>query len=277
MSKKTLFNESSFIYAVITGVAFICGVASFVLYVSPEAPYDKWFIGGAFSLVGFSIGVIALNFRSEQTYSQIQQTADQNVFSNYVDHRELFFSVLKEIQQYHAIEFDHPEQLYTVLFPNNTPTNVSFYSGNRDGEKSALLFWAQDFNNQMNDLREFMIHIPHRSTPNYDRLSRWLVEFNHLCVRSHIRFVDTQFMSGVYRKYHGDVEIFGRCPIDMHKAFYAVSNTYELLARFCIEKEAAKSLIVPSVYHGKNLDIYVSHICSGIRLRSKEGITSRCM
>ena len=95
---ETLFNNTLFIKALPVGFGVVILVAGLVFKFDIQDPYDRWWIGSAASIYAFVLTVIALNFRSEQTYNQLQETLKQNIFSNYLDHKNQFNIILDQIK-----------------------------------------------------------------------------------------------------------------------------------------------------------------------------------
>lgn len=108
------------------------------------AAFCAWFISGDMRLIpdysyqGLGVAYIymklplliaALSFplvalvssihRSAQTHKQIALAIEQNLFSNYLKHKEEFSKMLAGLQDVHGVIFKSPASLYRKIFPNN--------------------------------------------------------------------------------------------------------------------------------------------------------------
>lgn len=82
-------------------------------------------------------------FKSNQTQFQLTQTAQQNVFRNYIDHKNEFIEMLEKFEKVNNVKILDKTRVYRGLFPNNNTTNMEFRgqyeaaddSGVKDGNK----------------------------------------------------------------------------------------------------------------------------------------------
>ncbi|WAJ71447.1 hypothetical protein [Catenovulum adriaticum] len=93
--------------------------------------------------------IVASNHRTQQTAESIRVSMQNNNFSNYYKHREVFFETLKELENRYNINFSNKSKLYRRLFPSNSPDIFKHISelkrGNPIVEVGKLVEEDQDF------------------------------------------------------------------------------------------------------------------------------------
>lgn len=65
------------------------------------------------------VALVASIHRSAQTHKQIALAIEQNLFSNYLKHKEEFSKMLASLQDVHGVIFKSPASLYRKIFPGN--------------------------------------------------------------------------------------------------------------------------------------------------------------
>lgn len=65
------------------------------------------------------VALVASIHRSAQTHKQIALAIEQNLFSNYLKHKEEFSKMLASLQDVHNVIFKSPASLYRKIFPGN--------------------------------------------------------------------------------------------------------------------------------------------------------------
>lgn len=111
----------------VIGAGFICIIFCFVfvLCVPVEAPYDIWVVRGGFSVMVFIVGLFALNFRSRQTFHQIESARTQyhdqisdKVFSDHLERVRASFDIVNDlsIKSMKPIEKSLGFELDNILF-----------------------------------------------------------------------------------------------------------------------------------------------------------------
>lgn len=95
------------------------------------------------SILGLSVPLTAIAaalHRSEETSLQIEasnkqfnETLKQNVFNNYIKHKEDFFDLIEKIEIKCQCRFIDAPSLYKKIFPRNGYSSFDFFAHNNDG------------------------------------------------------------------------------------------------------------------------------------------------
>lgn len=94
------------------------------------------------SILGLSVpftAIAAALHRSEETALQIsasskqfEETLKQNIFNNYIKHKEEFFSLIEKIEINCQCRFADAPSLYKKIFPRNSYSSFDFVAHNED-------------------------------------------------------------------------------------------------------------------------------------------------
>ncbi|MCF2911871.1 hypothetical protein [Halomonas sp. Cn5-12] len=110
---------------------------------------------GVLSLLFPLVALIATSHRSEQTKKQIEMSYLQNSFSNFYKHLEEFDKLVNKSNDFGLREFN-PFDLYKILFPLNSPSNVITCSHGKDkGAVSKLNEIATKLVDKVSLINEF--------------------------------------------------------------------------------------------------------------------------
>ncbi|WP_110642636.1 hypothetical protein [Salinicola sp. CPA57] len=160
-NNKSLFQLKRFWWALIVPLLISAVAAIYVFYTS-NLRYEAGYEAFNFFLVAYKIplGLLALVFplvalvaashRSEQAANQIYIASEQakltrdqllkveaqlsrqlrqDNISNYFQHVSEFNKLLDRLENSYKVEFHQRDQLYKLIFPDNTPENVSYFGG----------------------------------------------------------------------------------------------------------------------------------------------------
>ncbi|WP_353979424.1 hypothetical protein [Salinicola endophyticus] len=169
-NNKSLFQLKRFWWALIVPL-LISVLAAVYVFCTSRLSYESGYEAFNFLLVAYKIplGLLALVFplvalvaashRSEQAANQIyianeqaKLTRDQlskveaqllrqlrqDNISNYFQHVSEFNKLLDRLENSYKVEFHQRDQLYKLIFPDNSPENVSYVGGSDDETSSYL-------------------------------------------------------------------------------------------------------------------------------------------
>ncbi|WP_273527058.1 hypothetical protein [Pseudomonas sp.] len=88
---------------------------------------------GVLALIFPLVALVATNHRSRQSATQIKQGREQNTFSNFYKHKESFHNT-ERLEKRYDITFFEPDQLYSKIFPENSPEYLKYKKNNGDSD-----------------------------------------------------------------------------------------------------------------------------------------------
>lgn len=205
----------------------------------------------------------ALIFRSNQTAVQIQEMKQSNVFSQYSDHRKMFREKLIDFENEYELTLLLKNKMYTVLFPDNSPTCVKFSSSDH------LSKWIQDYNNIVTDLGN--IAGPQSPKVSRTQYSEWLVNLMILSRDMHITFNEEREVSANKKSFFeraGDEYFWQTIPSDHTYVLESLYGIFATLGVFC--NNESKPILQPIFYPETQsiLDTYMSEFVDGITIDS---------
>ena len=89
---------------------------------------------GVLALIFPLVALVATNHRSRQSATQIKQGREQNTFSNFYKHKESFHNMTERLEKRYDITFFEPDQLYSKIFPENSPEYLKYKKNNGDSD-----------------------------------------------------------------------------------------------------------------------------------------------
>ena len=89
---------------------------------------------GVLALIFPLVALVATNHRSRQSATQIKQGREQNTFSNFYKHKESFHNMTERLEKRYDITFFEPDQLYSKMFPENSPEYLKYKKNNGDSD-----------------------------------------------------------------------------------------------------------------------------------------------
>lgn len=101
-------------------------------------------------------GLVAAHHRSVQAATQIQITESKNTFENYIKHKELFYTHIKNIQERYEVVFSDIDLLYEKIFPHNSPMIFSIYSDGQDKSIKQEKNYFYGCKKEFNELNEYI-------------------------------------------------------------------------------------------------------------------------
>lgn len=213
-------------------------------------------------------GFWALIFRSHQTSAQIetsqkqtQLTIDNNTFNNYIAHKKVFNDILEEIEDQHQCKVVHKRFLYDSIFPNNSPTSISFtsdglYLTNKNKEYENLLVRTADYVNEILKLDpridpEIGLEIAH--IDDFVYINTHMKHLSLSIESLHIK--GTEFQKVSYSDEHEFQEsnTIVSVPMDLKTSLWVVGTLIRQLSKF---SNTPYNSIVPSPDLIKAIDIY---------------------
>lgn len=105
------------------------------------------------ALVFPSVALVASNHRSKQTVEQIKITHTQNIFSNYIKHREEFMKYLDVLESEFSVVFKNRVELYGKIFQENSYEKFIPRSTGVNGD-SCLDWAAVGYNSLLKELQD---------------------------------------------------------------------------------------------------------------------------
>lgn len=185
MKERSLFQLKRFWLPVLF-VVFIAVAIALYIYSNSSFVYVSGYEGldglvkiykvplGVLSLLFPLIALIATSHRSEQTKKQIEMSYLQNSFSNFYKHLEEFEKLINKNNDFGLRDFN-PFDLYKVLFPLNSPSNVITLShGKNEGSLSKLIDVAIKLSEKVSLINEFK--------SDYNKLERIFIDFYVLLI-----------------------------------------------------------------------------------------------
>jgi hypothetical protein len=165
MKNESLLKNYLFSFSLFGGLA-IAVVASTIIYFNNDLyrcgkivcfsyfldafDFPIKIASAGFALAGFA----AILHRSEQTRQQLEHSISQNIFKNYIDHKNEFMVNLTLLESDNAITIKNKSTLYKNLFPYNNIQNVEFTSKGKRGERSDLLFRIEEYNKLVTEFND---------------------------------------------------------------------------------------------------------------------------
>jgi len=177
------------------------------------------------------LGLVAVNYRSNQLNTQIKSMNSQNTFTNYFKHREEFFNLIKAIEIEFSIIFSNSSELYRLLFPHNSIVNINITSTSEDSDISDLMVLASTLKEQCEKFNGEIY-------PTEPDIKRFYIELWHLTKELNISIPEA---GGV--KFKGDGNAITSKAIfrfSKHNNFEQVqilSSIFSQLADFCHLKD----------------------------------------
>ncbi len=234
------------------GLTFICDSYSCMASMMDVLKLPIAILTAVFAVAGF----YAVVFRSQQTSIQIQESLNQNIFKNYLDHKKSFMDILSGLEENKKIEISNKEKIYAELFPFNSPLRVEFSSRSIDSEKSLIIFWVDKFNSKMEELDEIF----HGSLSNEGRFvhtdvfARWLSGYSNFLLETHISFAGgVKVTSQIGAKYFAGREALMSIPSDLELSFSQMQYVLQTLSRFCLLRSSDLSVKSPSSVRSNEL------------------------
>lgn len=224
------------------------------------------------SALSFPLGALAASIhRSAQTQRQIMLTEEQNLFSNFLKHREEFLKVLVQLESSYNISFKAPTGLYQTLFPENTYHNLrmhlsgdalalieKFYSDiraiysrlrslcddRRFDEKTIRRFYAQLF--ECGSFLEFVFEEKAEAKSLYWAADgSWHVAFSSSDVMKH-----TSILLGIV----STIAYFGNYPNSKFFETFTPDNEFQVTARKVFSEETAKTYRTVVAFYPEHSD-----------------------
>lgn len=193
-------------------------------------------------------GFVAVIHRSNQTHHQINLTHEQNIFSNFYEHKKQFVDMLVQFSEEHEISITGKHKLYSLLFPKNNTKELSLISKKLEGNKSALYFYIDEFNKWLGLIEkrcgESNGEIIKPNPTICNELDSFLVISKQLGVYP----TDTFLCEQSYKEYFGGND---ELPKDFSGYSYIVSELIMALAFFSLPKEEADNIKLVSISHYK--------------------------
>lgn len=253
---KSLFDDRVFITLLISGLVLSVASAAAIIYASNlKLCLQAECFNNALTVFKFPIGIAtagitlsglyALAHRSQQTAIQIRKTEEQiakaeaalqetksnNIYSNYLRHKEACIADFKIIGDRCNFDVVDPEKLYSNIFPDNSPFSFSPRS-----TKTRQGYFLYNVHNKLLTLRQYLIDTDEQSDIGAiaDTLNRLISE---IC--RELR---------VHRKSAHQMQIDGR-HVDI-RCTSAIEVLTPLLAGLCtiahIDSADAKNIYFPS-------------------------------
>jgi len=213
-------------------------------------------------------GFWALIFRSHQTSVQIetsqkqtQLTIDNNTFNNYIAHKKVFIEILGEIEEQYKCKVTSKSYFYSLIFPNNSPTSMSFTS---DGiYLSEINHKYQDLINESDTYSKEIIKLDPRIDPeiglevtNIDDFVYMNTHMRHLSLSIealHIKGSDFQKVSYSERDEFQESNTIVSVPMDLKASLWVVRTLIQQLSKF---SNTPYNAVSPSPDLIKAIDIY---------------------
>jgi hypothetical protein len=206
----------------------------------------------AFAVAGF----YAVVFRSQQTAIQIQETLNQNIFKNYLDHKKQFMDMLKGFEEQHLAKFFNKDELYVKFFPKNSPRHVDFHAVITGGDKSELEYLILEYNKSVANFNKIVRDCLARSVDE-KRLVRWLADFLVVLLRFNIVFYgDKNTVRSISSRWQGFVlwdKKYINYPKDFEVAFYQLEDILNGLAIYCLPDVQSKFELQRAVSFGSSI------------------------
>lgn len=233
-------------------LTFICKSYSCMASVMDVLKLPIAMLTAVFAVAGF----YAVVFRSQQTSIQIQETLNQNIFKNYLDHKKQFMDMLKGFEEQHHAKFFNKDELYVKFFPKNSPKHVDFHAVVTGGDKSELEYLILEYNKSVANFNT-IVRDCLASSVDEKRLVRWLADFLVVLLRFNVVFNgDKNTVHSISSRWQGFVlwdKRYINYPKDFEVAFYQLEDILNGLAIYCLPDVQTKFELQRAVSFGDNI------------------------
>jgi len=139
-------------------------------------------------------GLRAVVFRSEQAARQLDELCRKNTFTDFLDHKKVFFDLLKSIEEENSkwICFKNKEALYRKMFGDNSPTQMDFVSNT-----GVLSDQIKNYNEGITTFKNILEH-SQRDTPTDQAVLKPISTLMWVCDRFYIELKERHEIPASY-------------------------------------------------------------------------------